>query len=59
MKTAEERIDAIFANWITDAQTLAELERRVVYALKEQDRDTRAACAEAVQSCEGLETLYW
>lgn len=48
MKTAEEKVDDLMSNWITDAQTLAQLERRMVQLLIEQDRDTRYACAEAI-----------
>jgi len=48
MKTAEQRIDEIFTDWVQENQTLAQLERRIVQAVKEQDRDTRHACAEAL-----------
>lgn len=48
MKTAEQKIDEIFSTWVRDSQTLEQLERRIVQALREQDRDTRHACAEAV-----------
>lgn len=50
MKTAESKVYDLMANWITDAQTLAQLERRMVQLLKEQDRDTRYACNEAVDA---------
>lgn len=48
MKTAEQKIDTIFSDWVKEEQTLDQLERRVVLAMKEQDRDTRHACADAV-----------
>lgn len=63
MKTAEEKATTVMFE-LSDMGILsvnstnyADVEKKIVLAIKEQDRDTRHACAEAVMKCEDWNAL--
>lgn len=53
MKTAKEKAKLFLSNpeWKLLPVDKIEMERALILLLKEQDRDTRHACAEAVLQC--------
>lgn len=56
MKTVEEKARALLDETCVSGAAFNRLLRAITLALKEQDRDTRHACAEAVVSLEGCTT---
>lgn len=55
MKTAEDRASALLNRLNIRGKLYDNIKPEVIFALKEQDRDTRHACAEAVTSLDGFE----
>ena len=47
MKTAEEKAVIIMKEVLSDSSTVDSIENLIIGMLKEQDRDTRHACADA------------
>lgn len=53
MKTAREKVKEFMGRWSLgmDAEEQAVFAECMVILLKEQDRDTRSTCAEAIMQC--------